>query len=143
MDSKIQPANGGANVQQAVPFLWVGDILDSVRFYRDGLGFTVKRKWEDAGRLQWCWLEIGGGAIMLQEGDRQRVRGQDAHAAMDLYFICQDAVALWRQVVARGIAAERPRVDNGMWITSVEDPDGLTVYFESPTEAPEDSVFAE
>jgi len=30
-----------------------------------------------------------------------------------------------------------------MWITSVEDPDGLTVYFESPTEAPEDSVFAE
>src|ERR1700678_3479433 len=55
------------NVQQAVPFLMVTDLEASLRFYIEGLNFTMTKKWIDAGKLQWCWLELGNAALMLQE----------------------------------------------------------------------------
>lgn len=45
------------NITQAVPFFWVSDLDLSLRFYVDGLGFTVTKKWIDDGKLRWCWLE--------------------------------------------------------------------------------------
>src|SRR5439155_24649256 len=56
-----------SNVQQAVTFFWVRDIDESLRFYIDGLGFTKTIEWVDDGKLRWCWLELGGAAVMLQE----------------------------------------------------------------------------
>jgi lactoylglutathione lyase len=55
------------NVKQAVPFLGVTNIDSSLRFYVDGLGFTLKQKWTPEGRIRWCWLELGAAALMLQE----------------------------------------------------------------------------
>jgi catechol 2,3-dioxygenase-like lactoylglutathione lyase family enzyme len=34
-----------ANVKQAVPFFGVTDMEVSLRFYVDGLGFTMTRRW--------------------------------------------------------------------------------------------------
>ena len=36
----------------------------------------------------------------------------------------------------------RPFVGNGMWVTSVEDPDGHRLEFESFTDVPEETVFS-
>ena len=58
-------------------------------------------------------------------------------------FICNDALAIYRQLKARGIAATRPSVGNAMWVTQVVDPDGYGLFFESPTDAPEDTIFSE
>ncbi len=55
------------NVRQAVPFFNVKDIEASLRFYVTGLGFTIARHWNPEGRVRWCWLELGGAALMLQE----------------------------------------------------------------------------
>lgn len=55
------------NVQQVVPFLRVSDIQASVRYYVDGLGFEMTKQWTPEDKLQWCWLERGGAALMLQE----------------------------------------------------------------------------
>ena len=55
------------NVRQAVPFFNVKDIEASLRFYVDGLGFTITRRWEPEGRIRWCWLERDQVAVMLQE----------------------------------------------------------------------------
>ena len=56
-----------ANVKQAVPFFNVTDIEASIRFYVDGLGFKITHDWMPEGRIRWCWLELGGAAVMLQE----------------------------------------------------------------------------
>ena len=48
------------NVKQAVPFLRVSNIEESVRYYVDGLGFQMTNKWIDEGKLRWCWLQHGG-----------------------------------------------------------------------------------
>ncbi|MGC1619628.1 MAG: hypothetical protein WA765_14150 [Candidatus Acidiferrum sp.] len=55
------------NVKQVVPFFHVSNIEESLRFYVEGLGFSMTNKWIDEGKLRWCWLEVGGAALMLQE----------------------------------------------------------------------------
>jgi hypothetical protein len=58
-------------------------------------------------------------------------------------FQCKDALALYREFTSRGIQAKRPFVGNAMWVTVVKDPDGYTLDFESPTDAPEESEYSE
>jgi lactoylglutathione lyase len=135
------------NVQQAVPFLWVHDLEQSVRFYLDGLGFNMTKQWLDEGKLRWCWLELGDAAIMLQEfwkeGPHRNLPDGKVGIGVSINFICKDAVALWRDFTARGLSAKRPFVGNGMWVTQVSDPDGYDLSFESLTDVPEETLFAE
>lgn len=127
-------------VRQAVPFLRVSDMGTSLRFYVDGLGFTVSRQWIVDDRPQWCWLELGGASLMLQElrGER-KIDRQPNSDATTIYFICTDAVAFFRDLTARGVHVRRPFVGNSMWVAELEDPDGQRLAFESPTDAAEDS----
>ncbi len=62
---------------------------------------------------------------------------------ISIYFICKDALSIYRQVTSRGIKASRPVVGNGMWVTSLLDPDGYRIEFESCTDVPEDTEFSE
>jgi lactoylglutathione lyase len=135
------------NVQQAVPFFRVSNIDESLGFYIDGLGFEMTLKWIDEGKLRWCWLQLGGAALMLQEF---RKEGHDSWVpqgkvgeGVSVCFICKDALEIYREVTARGIKASRPFVGNSMWVTSLTDPDGYRIDFESPTDVPEDTVFSE
>jgi hypothetical protein len=38
--------------------------------------------------------------------------------------MCADAIAIYHEAVARGLVASRPFVGNGLWVTSLTDPDG-------------------
>lgn len=136
-----------ANIKQAVPFFLVSDIEVSVRFYVDGLGFEMTHKWTPEGKLRWCWLARGGAALMLQEFWRE---GQHANApteklgvGVSICFICEDALALYREFTARGLPASEPFVGNGMWVTGLTDPDGYRLDFESYTDVPEDTKLSE
>ena len=125
-----------ANVQQAVPFLMVTNMDASLRFYMEGLGFAMKNKWIDEGKLRWCWLEIGAAAIMLQEYRAERVPMEKLSVGVSTCFQCKDAIALYREFTSRGIQAKEPFVGNGMWVTTVRDPDGHVLDFESLTGVP-------
>jgi uncharacterized glyoxalase superfamily protein PhnB len=132
-----------ANVQQAVPFFMVHDIEASLRFYVDGLGFRKTMQWTPNGKLEWCSLVIGDASIMLQEYRKSEPRANvpttPVGLGVSICFVCRDAIALYREVTSRGVAAKRPFVGNRMWVTSVVDPDGYRLDFESPTDAPEES----
>ena len=137
-----------ANVKQAIPFFWITHMESSLRFYVDGLGFMLKRKWipegdSHAGRatkIQWCWLELGDAAIMLQEFMPGRRPEGTLGAGMSVSFQCDDALALYREFKARGVdIRDRPSVGNGLWVVAVTDPDGYRMDFSSPTDAPEES----
>jgi lactoylglutathione lyase len=137
-----------ANVKQAVPFFGVTDMESSLRFYVDGLGFTIKRQWvpegdehyPSDGRIRWCWLELGGAAIMLQEFMPQGRPKESLGTGASVSFQCEDALALYRDFKARGVQPrQRPSVGNGLWVVAITDPDGYRMDFSSPTDAPEES----
>jgi lactoylglutathione lyase len=125
------------HVQQAVAFFAVSNIETSSRWYIDRLGFSMKHSWTPEGKLEWCWLQIGDAALMLQEYHTPR-EGKLGEG-VSICFICDDAIAFYREVKARGVDAKRPFVGNGMWVTGMTDPDGYRLEFESVTDAEEDS----
>jgi lactoylglutathione lyase len=135
------------NVKQVVPFFAVTDIEQSVHYYMEGLGFSMKHKWVVDGKLRWCWLELGGAAIMLQQF---RTEGHDSWKpsgkvgeGVSLYFNCDDAITFYHDVTTRSIEASEPQVGNSMWETSLSDPDGYRIRFVSPTDVPEDTKLSE
>jgi len=138
------------NIQQAVPFFGITDMEASLRFYIDGLGFVMTNKWtpDGDGKVRWCWLQLGAAALMLQEFKKShhpnsgRPDGK-LGVGVSICFQCQDALAIYKEITARGIAAKRPFVGNGMWVTSVQDPDGYKLEFESFTDVAEETVFSE
>ena len=136
----------GTNVKQAVPFLAVSNIEQSVRYYVDGLGFEMTKKWIDECKLRWCWLQHGDAAPMLQEfrteGHDSWVPGGKVGQGVSICFICEDALSIYHEVTSRGIQASKPFVGNGMWVTSMSDPDGYRIEFESYTDAPEETEYS-
>ena len=134
------------NVKQAVPFFNVTDIDASLRFYVEGLSFVLKNNWSPEGRIRWCWLEPGNAGLMLQEYWRDGQRGGAPEGPLgqgvSICFICADAVAIYHELISRGVSAERPYVGNGLWVTSVRDPDGYRLDFESPTDVQEDTIYS-
>jgi lactoylglutathione lyase len=137
-------ASAESNVTQAVPFFWVRDMAASVRFYVDGLGFAVTKQWVDEGQVRWCWLAIGDAGLMLQEfwktGHHANLPDGKTGVGVSINFLCKDAVAIYREVTARGVQAKRPFVGNGMWVTQLSDPDGYQLSFQSPSDAAEETV---
>jgi uncharacterized glyoxalase superfamily protein PhnB len=131
----------GPNIEQAVPFLMVADIQASLRFYTHGLGAQMTKSWMPEGKLRWCWLKLGCTALMLQEYSPGKLPTATRGVGISLCFQCQDAIALYKQFLAAGLEPKRPFVGNSMWVTNLKDPDGYALDFESPTEAPEESVY--
>src|SRR5271169_3251075 len=95
-----------ANVEQAVPFFRVSNIYESLRFYIDGVGFEMTKKWIDEGKLRWCWLQLGDAALMLQEfrkeGHNSWVPKGKVGQGVSICFLCKDALAIYREVMSRG-----------------------------------------
>jgi len=130
------------NVEQAVPFFWVKSMEESVRYYVDGLGCKMGNKWVVDGKLRWCCLQVGSAALMLQEFDEGRVPSDKVGVGVSISFQCKDALAIYREVTSRGIAARRPFVGNSMWVTMLSDPDGYRIEFQSPTDVAEETEYS-
>lgn len=73
----------------------------SIRFYVDGLQFSVKYRWIDEGKLRWCWLQNGGAALMLQEfrreGHDSGVPHGEAGFGLSICFLCKDAIRIYHE----------------------------------------------
>ena len=122
----------------------VADMEASLRFYVDGLGFTKTVDWLPHGKVEWCWLQLGGAALMLQEYRHGLRPDATRGVGVSVCFMCDDALAIYRATQAKGLPTEKkPFVGNKLWVVHFKDPDGYDIYFESPTDAAEESELDE
>ncbi len=136
------------NVTAVVPLLMVTSMERSLAFYVDGLGFTIENRWVPDGRLRWCWMWLGGAALMLQEAvDSTREKLAAAGVlgnGVSSNFSCTDALAIYRDAATRGIHTLRePQVGNFSWEVVFADPDGYRIHFSSPTDLPEETLLSD
>jgi len=129
------------NLRLTVPFLWVADMAASLRFYVEGLGFTQTRAWVPHDVVEWCWLERDGVALMLQQYREGRVPADTRGVGISLCYQCDDALALYREFIGRGLAPKRPFVGNGLWVVMISDADGYRLEFASLADLPEETEY--
>ena len=135
------------NVKQVVPFFMVTNMQASLDFYMRGIGFEMKNSWLPDGKIRWCWLQLGGAALMLQEyGEgKQPATDETKHLGKgtSINLICQDALQIYHEVSSAGLSPKEPFVGNNMWVVRLVDPDGYHVYFESDTDIPEETMYSD
>ncbi len=116
----------------------------SLHFYVGGLGFTLKNTWIPRGKIEWCWLEREGAALMLQE-----YREGNPHmtstkgTGVSICFQCADALALYSEFISKGLTPKEPIVGNHLWDVALTDPDVYSLHFGSPTDIPEETKYSE
>jgi lactoylglutathione lyase len=134
------------NIQQAVPFFMVASMDASLRFYVDGLGFSIEKKWTPRGKIEWCWLLRDAVALMLQEpnrsGNNYKEPADTKGKGVSICFQCEDALALYHEFKTREISMDEPFVGNNMWVVNIKDPDGYTIQFHSITSVPEETTYS-
>jgi len=54
-------------------------------------------------KIRWCWLELGGASVMLQEYNPGRIPTEELGKGASIWFQCQDSLALYYEFKARGI----------------------------------------
>jgi lactoylglutathione lyase len=135
-DTKDHP-----NVKEAVPFFRVLDMGKSLRFYKDVLGFEIKMSWEPNGKIEWCWLRLGNASLMLQEY-RDNAPAVKRGVGVSIYFICEDALKIYKQALLHGVSIAEPFVGNNLWVVELRDPDDYLILFESATDVAEGTKYA-
>ena len=120
-------------VRQLVPLLVVTDIQRSLEFYRDRLGFVLTGQADSEGKMFWCSMARGGSAIMLQQAEAEDGPAAGRGRGISLYFVCDDADAIYAELTSRGLQLSSPVVAYyGMKQVVVPEPDEYYICFESP-----------
>jgi len=113
--------------------LTASDLQKSLEFYVDGLGFTVKERWEKDGKLQGVMLIAGSCEIGLSQDDW--AKGRDRTKGIGVSFFAETGQSL--DLIAalareRGVAAVGPKLAPwGDRVVEFIDPDGFkfTIYW--------------
>ena len=131
------------NLKQAVPFFMVRNIEASLDFYIKALGFALKLDWKPRGKIEWCWLERDGVALMLQEYRSEWLPVEKPGIGVSICFMCHDALKLYSEFSQNGLSLSEPFVGNNLWVVELKDPDGYKILFESQTDAPEETLYSD
>ena len=118
-------------VRTVSPLLVVGDVEQSVAYYRDALGFTVGGTFGTPPVF--ALLDRGDVTILVRRG-RAAVRdpAPGAESATGAWIGVEDVRALHEELVARGarvLSPPTPRSASGHVEMVVEDPDGYQLIF--------------
>lgn len=119
-------------LREVLPVLTVSDLDRSLRFYVDGLGFTVKERWEEDGKLLGVDLIAGSCSLGISQDDWAKGRDRVKGVGFRLFAkTAQDLEQLAQGMRSRGVEVDGPKTEPwGLEVLTVVDPDGfkLTLF---------------
>ena len=114
--------------------LTADDVERSLKFWVDGVGFHVKQRWEQDGKLLGAELIAGACEIGVSQDDWAKGRNRTKGVGISLYAETTQSVdALAERLRSRNVDFQGPETNPWGWRQVVlTDPDGfrLTVYEE-------------
>lgn len=121
-------------LRSLTPSLTVDDVERSVRFYADGLGFTVEERWEEDGELRGVMLVAGSCRIGFSQDDWAKGREREKGVGFRIWAeTVQDLEELAGRLRANDIGHEGPETTSwGARTLTVTDPDGFKITFNNP-----------
>ena len=128
---KSRGEGGPLVLRSASPSFTVNDLVKSLAFYRDVLGFGVEETWKnDDGKIMGISLKAGDVSFMIGQDDWQK--GRDRKKGEGFRIYCETMKNV--DELAKRIEAKGGRVDSGPtdqpWGVrdiSVTDPDGFKI----------------
>jgi uncharacterized glyoxalase superfamily protein PhnB len=122
-------------LRAAVASFTVNDIEKSVAWYRDVLGFAVKERWEDKGKLLGVEMIAGDVIFMLGQDDWKKGRDRVKGEGVRVYCTTdQNLDRFAERIKAKGGTLAQEPLDQpwGMRDFAIEDPDGfkITIAFD-------------
>jgi catechol 2,3-dioxygenase-like lactoylglutathione lyase family enzyme len=116
-------------LRSITPTFTVSDMERSLAWYRDGLGFYVGARYEDAGRLKGAMLKAGGCEFGLSQDDFSQ--GRDRVKGLGFRIWCnttQDVDAIAARLRAfGGKIVEEPGDRWDTYSFTAQDPDGFKI----------------
>lgn len=119
-----------------MPTLTVNDLNKSLKFYTEGLGFSLGEKFEENGKMTGAMINAGGAMLGISQDDFAKGRDRVKGIGMRLYLETdQNIEALAAKTKAAGIAlndgpAKLPWGPMGFTVT---DPDGFKMTISNPS----------
>ncbi len=125
----------GLQSSRVSPSMTASDLERSIKFYVDGLGFSITDRHEEGGQLRFVMLKAGEAEIGLGQDDFAKGRDRSKGVGMRLWLTTtQDLHALAEQAKRAGFppdneVAALPWGPLGFAIT---DPDGFKLTISNP-----------
>lgn len=116
------------------PSLTVDDVAESLRWYSEVLGFTVKERWEHEGDLHGAHLVAGSANLMIGQDDWKKGRDRAKGEGLRLFFTTgQDLDELAAGIKERGgtLESEPQEMPWGGRAFSLVDPTGFKITVHS------------
>ena len=128
------PATRAKGPQDVSPSFTANDVVASINWYRDVLGFTLKEKWEHEGALMGGSLVLGRATINLSQDDWKMGRDRKKGQGVRMFITTADDInAYAKAITSRGGTLDgEPKDDWGFRAFSVTDPDGFKITFMKP-----------
>jgi lactoylglutathione lyase len=114
------------------PIIHCSDLEQSLGFYRDEFGFTMKFRWPDEGALEFAYLERDGSGLGLGRPNGED-HGLPVSAGLPATFVLctyvDDLDGLYAKLRSHGVRGLAPPADRpwGERIAYVQDPDGYPI----------------
>ena len=128
------------DVQGMTPLLQVFDMVSSLKFYCDVLGFEIVQTDDNTTppNYNWVWLKWNNADLMLNTAYEYERRPAAAdphrvasHRDITLYFGTPDVDAIYAHLRDKGVDVSKPTVaPYGMKQLSLRDPDGFGLCFQ-------------
>ena len=136
-DDRMTAPATQARLDHIIPFFIVRDVIESIAFYRDRLGFEVSFLGPE-GDPYFAIVQRDGAGVMLKAitPEVQPMPNPRRHewARWDAYVHVEDPDALAAELTARGVPFRDPLRVNGDQLRGFEiaDVDGYVLYFGRP-----------
>ena len=128
---KVAAPAAAQGLQSVAPGFTCGDVEKSIAWYSGVLGFTVKQRWENEGKLMGAEMNSGSVTLNLGQDDWKMGRDRVKGVGMRMYITTGPKIDQFADAIKSrgGVLTQEPTDTWGMRTFAIDDPDGFKLTF--------------